>query len=101
MNIKLLVLIITLMLPSTGFTKENTYVIDQSHFSLGFLVEHAGYAKTLGMFRHIDGSFNHDDDGGAYHVSDCCHHDYVNVCEFLHNHLILFDFHESRFLDDL
>ena len=62
MNIKLLALIITLMLPSTGFTKENAYVIDQSHFSLGFLVEHAGYAKTLGMFRHIEGSFNHDDE---------------------------------------
>ena len=62
MNIKLLALIITLMLPSTGFTKENAYVIDQTHFSLGFLVEHAGYAKTLGMFRHIEGSFNHDDE---------------------------------------
>ena len=31
--------------------KTIAYIIDESHFSLGFLVEHAGYAKTLGMFR--------------------------------------------------
>ena len=36
------------------------YIIDKSHFSVGFLVEHVGYAKTLGMFRDIDGSYIHD-----------------------------------------
>ena len=38
------------------------YIIDDSHFSLGFLVEHAGYAKTLGLFKHIDGSFIYNAD---------------------------------------
>ena len=39
---------------------EDEYIIDKSHFSIGFLVEHVGYAKTLGMFRDIDGSYIHD-----------------------------------------
>ena len=34
---------------------EKKYTIDDSHFSLGFLVEHAGYSKTLGLFKHIEG----------------------------------------------
>ena len=36
---------------------EKKYTIDDSHFSLGFLVEHAGYSKTLGLFKHIEGDF--------------------------------------------
>ena len=42
--------------------KDADYVIDESHFSLGFLVEHAGYAKTLGMFKKVNGSFIYDQD---------------------------------------
>ena len=40
--------------------ENDNYVIDESHFSLGFMVEHAGYAKTLGMFKKVSGSFNYD-----------------------------------------
>jgi polyisoprenoid-binding protein YceI len=42
------------------WASEDEYVIDKSHFSVGFLVEHVGYAKTLGMFKDIDGSYIHD-----------------------------------------
>ena len=48
------------MLPLTVWASEEEYIIDKSHFSIGFLVEHVGYARTLGMFRDIDGSYIHD-----------------------------------------
>lgn len=53
-------LIILLLFPIIVFGSEDKYVIDKTHFSIGFLVEHVGYAKTLGMFREIDGSYTHD-----------------------------------------
>ena len=52
--------ILLILLPLTVWASEEEYIIDQSHFSIGFLVEHVGYAKTLGMFRDIDGSYIHD-----------------------------------------
>ncbi|MBS82887.1 MAG: hypothetical protein CMD65_02000 [Gammaproteobacteria bacterium] len=61
MNIKNILLICLLIFSSNIYSKEYQYEIDQSHFALGFLVEHAGYAKTLGMFREISGSFIHDE----------------------------------------
>ncbi|MEC9205677.1 MAG: YceI family protein [Pseudomonadota bacterium] len=53
---------IIVLFPMLSFSQEYSYKIDEEHFSLGFLVEHAGYAKTLGMFRKIEGGFNHDDE---------------------------------------
>ena len=52
--------ILLILLPLTVCASEEEYIIDKSHFSIGFLVEHVGYAKTLGMFRDIDGSYIHD-----------------------------------------
>ena len=34
--------------------------IDPDHLSIGFLVEHIGYAKVLGLFRKAEGSFRFD-----------------------------------------
>lgn len=39
-----------------------TYRIDPEHFSIGFLVEHVGYAKTLGMFQEAKGQFVYDEE---------------------------------------
>ena len=52
--------ILLILLPLTVWASEDEYIIDKSHFSIGFLVEHVGYARTLGMFRDIDGSYIHD-----------------------------------------
>ena len=52
--------IILMMFPLLALSAEDRYIIDKTHFSVGFLVEHVGYAKTLGMFRDIDGSYSHD-----------------------------------------
>jgi polyisoprenoid-binding protein YceI len=35
--------------------------IDEEHFSIGFLVEHIGYADTLGQFLEAEGSFVYDE----------------------------------------
>lgn len=41
------------------------YDIDPEHFSVGFLVEHIGYEKVLGMFRAARGSFTFDEASAA------------------------------------
>lgn len=40
------------------------YEIDPEHLSVGFLVEHIGYAKVLGMFRAARGSYRFDEATG-------------------------------------
>lgn len=40
------------------------YTIDPEHFSVGFLVDHVGYAKVLGMFEEASGSFTFDEETG-------------------------------------
>ncbi len=37
------------------------YALDPDHLSVGFLIEHIGYAKVLGMFRAARGSFEFDE----------------------------------------
>lgn len=44
------------------------FEIDPNHSVVAFLVEHVGFAKVLGMFREIEGSFTFDED--AQTVSD-------------------------------
>jgi polyisoprenoid-binding protein YceI len=41
------------------------YELDPDHISMGFLVEHLGYAKVLGMFRAVRGSYSFDEGSGA------------------------------------
>ncbi|MEM7250967.1 MAG: YceI family protein [Pseudomonadota bacterium] len=41
-----------------------TYELDVDHFSIGFLVDHIGYAKVLGLFRKAKGSIVFDEDSG-------------------------------------
>tara|TARA_B100000965_G_scaffold406435_1_gene445356 strand:- start:984 stop:1571 length:588 start_codon:yes stop_codon:yes gene_type:complete len=55
------IIIALLCFSTVSFAKGDFYEIDQTHFSLGFLVEHAGYAKTLGMFKKVSGSFYYDE----------------------------------------
>ena len=59
---KILIIITSIFFTQLVVASDDNYVIDESHFSLGFLVEHAGYAKTLGMFKKVSGSFSYDKD---------------------------------------
>ncbi len=52
--------IILLFAPLVALAADDNYKIDKSHVAVGFLVEHVGYAKTLGMFLDVDGNFTHD-----------------------------------------
>ena len=40
------------------------YVLDPEHVSVGFLVDHVGYAKTLGVFRKVSGNYRFDESTG-------------------------------------
>jgi polyisoprenoid-binding protein YceI len=40
------------------------YQIDPEHLTIGFLVEHTGYAKVLGQFRVASGSYQFDEETG-------------------------------------
>ncbi|MCU0760070.1 MAG: YceI family protein [Steroidobacteraceae bacterium] len=41
------------------------FALDPDHLTIAFLVEHIGYAKTLGQFRKASGSFTFDEQGGV------------------------------------
>ena len=41
------------------------YEIDPDHLSVGFLVDHVGYAKVLGLFRSARGSYRFDEGTAA------------------------------------
>jgi polyisoprenoid-binding protein YceI len=42
-----------------------SYQIDPEHFSVGFLVDHLGYAKVLGLFQKASGTYAFDEKTGA------------------------------------
>lgn len=51
--------------PASGRAQAATFEIDPTHLSIGFLVEHIGYAKTMGMFLKAKGSFQFDEASGT------------------------------------
>ncbi len=40
---------------TTILAEDGLYILDETHLSIGFLVDHAGYARTLGMFTKARG----------------------------------------------
>lgn len=47
--------------PSPAAAQAARYELDPDHLSIGFLVDHIGYAKVLGMFRSARGSYSFDE----------------------------------------
>ncbi len=47
--------------PTGAQAAPQSYVLDPQHLSIGFMVMHVGFAKTLGMFRKAEGSFVFDE----------------------------------------
>ncbi len=41
------------------------FELDGTHLTIAFLVDHIGYAKTLGIFRKASGGFRYDEASGA------------------------------------
>lgn len=58
--------VVSLSCPSRAAS--DRYVLDPEHLTIGFLVEHIGFAKVFGFFREASGSFTFDEDTGA--ISD-------------------------------
>ncbi len=51
-----------LALTAPAKAEPRTYEIDPAHASIAFLVQHIGYAKTLGQFLKTSGSFVYDEE---------------------------------------
>ena len=54
-------LVVGLGLSSAGYAEPSRYEIDPLHLTIGFLVEHVGFAKVLGSFQEAGGSFQFDE----------------------------------------
>ena len=52
-------------LPALAQGTPARYAIDPNHLSIGFLVDHLGYAKVLGAFRTARGGFSFDETRGV------------------------------------
>lgn len=48
-----------------GLTEPTKYTLDPEHLTVGFLIDHIGFAKTLGIFRDVSGSFVFDEESNA------------------------------------
>jgi polyisoprenoid-binding protein YceI len=60
---RLLPATLTLALCATAATAEPArYELDPAHTTVSFLVDHVGYAKTLGLFAEVSGGFVYDMD---------------------------------------
>ncbi|HEY8521941.1 MAG TPA: YceI family protein [Gammaproteobacteria bacterium] len=47
-----------------SFGEAATYALDPEHATVAFLVPHIGFAKVLGQFREVEGSFRFDEAAG-------------------------------------
>lgn len=56
-------LVLLLLAPASAISDVEHWVIDPEHFAVAFLVDHAGYAATLGLFLEAEGEFRFDPDG--------------------------------------
>lgn len=54
-----------LLAPGGASAQAARYQLDPNHISIGFLVDHVGYAKVLGMFRAARGSYRFDEATGT------------------------------------
>ena len=52
-------------LSGEGAAQPARYELDPAHTTVAFLVEHIGYAKTLGQFLRASGGYTFDADAGA------------------------------------
>lgn len=56
-------LVLSMSAPATYAAER--YSLDPAHTTVGFLIDHIGYAKTLGLFTDVSGNFSFDQDTGT------------------------------------
>ncbi len=47
---------------SPAYAAAERFTLDSAHTTVAFLIDHVGFAKTLGTFNDVSGSFNYDTD---------------------------------------
>ena len=52
------------VLPLRGFAEPASFVIDPAHVTVGFRVDHLGFADVVGFFREVEGSYVFDESTG-------------------------------------
>lgn len=62
---KILTLFATLLITAPLVAEPRRYEIDPEHLTIGFLVEHVGFAKVFGRFRDAAGHFTFDEETGT------------------------------------
>ena len=65
---KIIALVCLSFLASPVFAANERFSLDKAHTTVAFLVDHVGFAKTLGYFSDVSGSFSYDSETGV--VSD-------------------------------
>ena len=60
----LVMLVVLAASAGTARAEAARYELDPDHLTVGFLVDHIGYAKTLGFFRKAEGSYIFDEESG-------------------------------------
>ena len=63
-----LLAVLALSCASEAESPSDRYELDPQHLTVGFLVEHVGFAKVFGMFRESVGAFTFDEETGE--ISD-------------------------------
>ncbi len=61
-KVKYILIAICCSISNIATSDTEKYILDETHLSIGFLVDHAGYARTLGMFTKASGSFKYNAD---------------------------------------
>ena len=78
-KVKYILIAICCSISNIATSDTEKYILDETHLSIGFLVDHAGYARTLGMFTKGGGSFKYNADTNI--VSE------VEIINFSHSDL--------------
>jgi polyisoprenoid-binding protein YceI len=68
MRFRLTLAVLLLCAPRVSGAEPRVYEIDPQHLTLGFLVQHVGFAKVFGRFPDAEGRFTFDE--GAGEISD-------------------------------
>lgn len=66
----LIAALVTLVGLSAAQAEPREFVIDDEHFSIGFLIDHVGYADQLGQFLEASGRFVWDEEANELHTGE-------------------------------
>ena len=66
----LVVWVLLIGTPGVSLADPDHWVIDEDHFSVAFMVSHAGFAQQFGMFLDAEGAFYYDEQADELHSGE-------------------------------